>query len=287
MDALDEVIAKHVAISHAKSVITLQKGVAEKVNTIDIPQINDKVQYKDVDFTKPVDLDFQYENEIKQAYLNRLREALGDTGTNSAGTKQYRISTARNGVDWTVTTTNIAHDDSSMITLRVSRDSKGHIVSLQPLTPVTHSKDVVLDILEHHGVKGQKWGVRRSAAELSGGRAARKAAKRSPIVTTSHTPGKRVQTVGGKSLPAHEDAFKTAVSKQRAKSSTTDALSNKELKDLVTRMNLEQQYSNLAKGKKSEGQAYIENQLKQAGNQALPKLLAKHGAKVAAAFAVV
>jgi hypothetical protein len=87
--------------------------------------------------------------------------------------------------------------------------------------------------LEHHGIKGQKWGVRR--ANSSG-----------PMeVTTRAKPGKMVKAKGGTGHPAHEDAVKAAISRQKAKKSTTDALSSKELQDLVLRMNLEQQYSRL------------------------------------------
>jgi hypothetical protein len=67
--------------------------------------------------------------------------------------------------------------------------------------------------LEHFGKKGMKWGVRRSPK-----------------------PG------------ASEDAQRTTAYKKTAKRGGTKALSTKELQDLVTRMNLEQQYSRLAKG---------------------------------------
>lgn len=90
----------------------------------------------------------------------------------------------------------------------------------------------VLDtVLSHYGVKGMKWGRRKD---------------RSPVdIQTSAEPGKRVQAKGGENQPASEDARRAAAAKQKAKASTTDALSNKELQELVTRMNLEQQYSRL------------------------------------------
>lgn len=91
-----------------------------------------------------------------------------------------------------------------------------------------------------------KWGVRRSNPSATG-----------PVdVTLKTIPGKRVKTSGGKRLPASEDAIKAAVAKQKARSSTTDSLSDRELQTLVQRMNLEQQYarlkgdSGLAKGQK-------------------------------------
>lgn len=74
------------------------------------------------------------------------------------------------------------------------------------------------DVLEHFGVKGMKWGVRKNRSGSASEDAQRADAAR-----------KKIKTEGG-----------------------TKALSNKELQDLVTRMNLEQQYSTLTgKQKKS------------------------------------
>jgi hypothetical protein len=72
------------------------------------------------------------------------------------------------------------------------------------------STDAVDDFLEHYGKLGMKWGVRK------------------------------------KSSPRSEDAERALAYKQRAKSGGSKTLSNKELKDLVERMNLEQQYSTLS-----------------------------------------
>lgn len=97
--------------------------------------------------------------------------------------------------------------------------------------------DSVDDFLEHYGVKGMRWGVIRDrAAQLRTGQTDVKITKR---------PGKRVETSGGHNRTPSDDAVKTAISKQIAKKSSLDALSTKDLQDLVTRMNLEQQYANL------------------------------------------
>ena len=83
----------------------------------------------------------------------------------------------------------------------------------------TESLAKVDDVLEHFGIKGMKWGVR-------------KAARRSP---------------------GSEDAQRAVEAKKKIKAGGgTKALSNKELQDLVTRMNLEQQYSNLTGNKQSK-----------------------------------
>lgn len=129
--------------------------------------------------------------------------------------------------------------------------------------------DVVDDILAHHGVKGMHWGVRRSRGQLESS------------VSTTHIPGKKKVTAsGGHGLPAHEDAIKAAVAKQKAKSSGVNALSNHELKQLNERLNLEQNFSRLTSGNTNVGRKFVEQQLKQIGTQHLSTLLTK-GAKKA------
>lgn len=100
-------------------------------------------------------------------------------------------------------------------------------------------EDTAYNFLKHYGVKGMKWGVRKSE------------------VTLSTTPGKKVRGSGGYDLEAHDDAKKAATYKQKAKKSTTDALSNKELQDLVLRMNLEQQYKRLSESDMSYGEKFV------------------------------
>ena len=92
------------------------------------------------------------------------------------------------------------------------------------------------EIIAHYGVLGMHWGQRKRENGSYGP---------TPIIT-KEKPGKKIKTSGGKLNPASSDARVAAIAKQKARSSTTDSLSTKDLQDLVMRMNLEQQYSRLA-----------------------------------------
>jgi hypothetical protein len=78
------------------------------------------------------------------------------------------------------------------------------------------------DVLNHYGVKGMHWGVRKRRSD---------------------------------SGPTSSDATKAKTHAATVKAHGTKALTNKELQDLVTRMNLEQQFSNLSAKQKQDKSA--------------------------------
>ena len=79
------------------------------------------------------------------------------------------------------------------------------------------------DFLEHFGVKGMKWGVRKSTDGSSG-----TSSRRRP------------------SRSASPDAENAQNALTKIKKGGIKSVSNKELQDVITRMNLEQQYSRVA-----------------------------------------
>jgi hypothetical protein len=115
------------------------------------------------------------------------------------------------------------------------------------------------EALAHYGVKGMKWGVHRLGGSSS----------------SSEKPA------------PHEDALRANTYKTRAKKGGPDALSNAELQALVSRMNLEKQYSSLSPptGAQKTGK-FIAELLVNAGKQQAAKLVndqaTKHVARLLA-----
>lgn len=85
------------------------------------------------------------------------------------------------------------------------------------------SFETVDDVLEHFGVKGMKWGVRRDTSSA----------------VTVIDRGKKLKTSGGRGRPAHPDAIKARSIGQIGKSSGLKSLSNRELEEYSRRLTLE------------------------------------------------
>lgn len=94
--------------------------------------------------------------------------------------------------------------------------------------------------LAHYGVTGMRWGKHKSRYD------------KSVKIYGGSSPHKNLSA-----KPKSIDAMKAHNYKDRAKSAGTDALSTKELKNLVERMNLEQQYSRLNPAPVSAGQKLL------------------------------
>lgn len=104
------------------------------------------------------------------------------------------------------------------------------------------------EFLSHYGVKGMRWGHRRSSGGTSD---QKKSAKKAPedvtVTATLRKSGKtKIKTTGGKNQPVSDDAVTAKVAIQKAKKSGINSLSNDELRALTKRLELEKKVSELA-----------------------------------------
>lgn len=97
--------------------------------------------------------------------------------------------------------------------------------------------------LSHHGIKGMKWGVRRSEAELA------RARGESP--KTSSAKSKKARGIFKKKSPATK-------SESKPKSKNISEMSDDELRRMVNRLQLEKQYRELSPKQVSKGKAFYD-----------------------------
>lgn len=120
--------------------------------------------------------------------------------------------------------------------------------------------------LYHHGVKGQKWGVRKSRTS-SGGSGWKKAAK--IISPVGYAAAKGIKkAANSKKGRSARNVYRNMTGSKRSAAMTKyrkkniDGMSDADLRKAVNRMNLEQQYRNLTKSDFMKGQRAASNILK-------------------------
>lgn len=113
--------------------------------------------------------------------------------------------------------------------------------------------------LYHHGIKGMKWGVRRTAAQLghpTGKIDLQKTKKRveaaGTIVNESQNINKKVSSKKQRKM-------------QKQQVQTAKAMSDKELRGRVNRLNMEQQYARLSTEQMNAGKVNVDRVLAEVG----------------------
>ncbi len=210
----------------ASGYIKVQNQMAEHINAR-VASLNDKHAGRDITDGSPG----------QKAYLRDYEKLVDDAaaasteafGTNASGTGRAKITRYGEGYEstWQAQWEDLKHaDGDTCIKITPKFNVKGFIVSTK--------LEIIEKELKHFGVPGMKWGKHKAEVIPDG-----------EVRVNQKKPGTKVASAGGKKIEAHPDAISAATSRQRAKASTTDALSNDELQKLVNRMNLEQQYSNI------------------------------------------
>jgi hypothetical protein len=271
INRLDRQFEKGANPKYIKSVhvaVKIHNRAADLTNKHDIDRINNKPEYKDADFRRDSPLRQKYYKEHQDAFLKNVEKAAEELGTNATGTRKYVITETRNG-GWDIHTDSVRHADTSnsdapLFTVKVNYNN-GRIVSIELPDEVAHGEAFAADVLAHVGVKGMHWGVRKSREERSA--ASKVMVKTKPAVRgaqdvkVKNRAGKPVLAKGGKRNLGTEDAVRTVATRQKAKASSTDALTNHELKAAVERMQLEVKFKDLEKKSKRQmgiGQRFAE-----------------------------
>lgn len=114
-------------------------------------------------------------------------------------------------------------------------------------------------VLAHHGIKGMKWGVRRTPEQL--GYAPRKKRKLS------------IKIRGQDQTPTKKETPKATSSPNKKKS--VHEMSDDELRQIINRIELERRYSTLTAPQKSKGQAIVTSILAESAKKTATKYTSK------------
>jgi hypothetical protein len=144
-----------------------------------------------------------------------------------------------------------------------------------------------VDSLEHYGVLGMKWGVtkarisgamNRQEAKVAAGNAKRNAPKDVTVDSKLRVNKYKTKAKGGEKQTPSDDAVESVIARRKLKKSGMDSLSNQELKDLSTRLNLEIQVSTLSsKRPRSAKDKFVNEAMKEANKD--PVKTAEKGAE--------
>ena len=249
------------------------------------------------------DIREKYDRIHQRELLAQLAHAVGGRQSEMSHIR-YDITPLPDN-DWLISTINtLEHTGTAETRVHPYRNEHGLIEEFIVIAANVSEADLP-HAIRHYGVKGMKWGVRRKASALlsSAGAAAR--AKRSSMaearavkkdIRDNEKYMSKVAKSEGKiqkkqdreiaknvakdekkqarrdnfKRPVTEDAVAAAKGRDRAGKHGTDALSNKDLQSLVTRMNLEQQLANLKANEKAakarnSGRTYLNDLMKDAG----------------------
>lgn len=279
-----------------KGAIALHNKTADHMNNTELPKLNNNPKYKGKNLWEDPELEASYLRDYEKAVDRAYNRAIPQVhGTSPSGRKKavyvFDGETESIQIKNVPGASVVKHADDpneTLVFLMKRSDATGHVTELNKAAEEVEHSDDVDAFLEHYGVPGMKWGVRRATsarkeaartsniadrypnrvtkavarrdqkradkltarsdkkvADVQAKREAKLTSQRAVKVKNTDR-AQRLTAEGGKNRVASDDAVQARISKQIARKSGTNALSNQELRDLVTRMNLDQQYRSLA-----------------------------------------
>lgn len=288
---------------HARFKIDLHNEVNERVNA-HIARINNKPAYVKAadagtfhDDNHPTTK--KYHQEIQDSYVRELN-ILASTLKSPSGNIKFSVKDNPDdflGFSVEMHDSRVKHADTNNFRVEYVKDAKGLVTGLKLVKDsMQQAEEFITKFLEHHGVKGMQWGVRReelrssrrgvqaARVEKRGAQELERRVSRKPTpIQVTDTIGKssfsktKIKAVGGEDHHAHDDAIKVAVSRQKLKRSGIHTLSNEELKEMNNRMNLEAQVHSLnSRRKKFVGQGFVDMHLAKAKQDPFGTIMKSH-----------
>lgn len=136
------------------------------------------------------------------------------------------------------------------------------------------------DELYHYGVKGQKWGVRRTPAQLGHETAKKSSSAVKKAASSAAKAVSKAYSTHKAKTQAKKQAKENVETNKKIKKKSIDEMTDAELQQRIRRMQLEQQYNQLSPKKVSAGKKFVDNvadavvpALKSTGRKALEKAL--------------
>jgi 2'-5' RNA ligase len=229
----------------------------DKVNA-KLGELNNRPEFKGKDLKKDKTLRKQYNEELKKMHTQAYKEAVTEAhGTSSSG--KY-TAVVKAGHVHIYHTERVKHADEVAV-FALTFDANGFVTKIET-TETAQGALMVDEILEHHGVRGMRWGVRRKNIG-------------SPNEVTVSVDKGKLKAKGGEGHGPSEEAKAAAATKQKAKASGVHSLSNEEIQAAVTRMNLESNFKQATTKTKQTvpGQKFVLNLLKNTGNAQVQRVV--------------
>jgi 2'-5' RNA ligase len=263
----EEKFTKHA--QQASNFVAIHNGALNRINR-EIGEHNQKYPDLSQPSTRKA-----YDDAVLKSMQDSYRESANSL-VNKKNTMHLDIEFRNDGQDFVIKAKkgpgkpqvhHAAGDQNEEVTLeitgKIKRDATGHIIgfvfnSLDQGSMAQSAADLGAEFLEHYGIKGMHWGVRRHREVSATGHVDTGLLKRRT----------KVLTKGGEAHPAHDDAVVAAIQKQKVKKSGTDALSTQELRELANRLQVESQVSILMS---SKGKRFVQGQLEAEGKKAIKK----------------